>query len=142
MKSVHLFVLFILLIGCFENKKTQYDYSFELTTEISGAKSWIFKGKYRPPLNLNNDSVFINHINRALGEIGLPNIYTRVLEKELKTGYRQDRGIYEWVDYPLGVLQITRSTENNANHNLYNCIWKITLIEGNRPLPMMPPPYK
>lgn len=51
------------------------------------------------------------------------------IEKEEITGSRVHRTIFEWTDYPLGILQVKRSKDKNANYDFYDCIWKVTLIE-------------
>ena len=118
----------LLLYGCF-NSVTEFDYSFKKTTERSGATSWIFKGEYKPPINLKNDNNFISDVNVVLTKIDLPQINNRVIEKEKITGSRVHRTIFEWSDYPLGILQVKRSTDKDANYDGYDCIWKVTLIE-------------
>ena len=52
--------------------KTIYDFSYRKAIEQSGATSWIFEGKNKPPLKLSDKTQFIEDINLALDAIGLP----------------------------------------------------------------------
>jgi hypothetical protein len=116
----------LILTGCF-NSITEYDYSAKKVTERSGATSWIFEGKYKPPVNLKVDSSFISDVNLALTKLNLPKISYRVIEKEKITGSRAHRGKFEWMDYPQGKLTVNRSTTSDVNYDRYNCIWKVTI---------------
>jgi hypothetical protein len=102
----------------------KYDYSYEIITHSMGkkldAKIYMFNGKRLPRLHLNNKTEFVNDVNKALHELNLPKIIYPVVDLESLTGFRTDRGFYEWPNYPLGKLQVERHTFNG-----YDCIWKI-----------------
>ena len=123
----YFFIIGISLVLNACNSITEYDYSARKTIETSGAISWIFEGKYKPPLNLKNDSTFISSVNIALTKLGIPKIINRAIEKEKLTGYRAHRGDYEWADYPLGFLLIQRSSDSDINYDNYDCIWKVII---------------
>ena len=109
------------------NSVTEYDYSTRKTTGRSGEIMWIFEGEYSPPLKLKNDSTFISSVNLVLTKLELPKISNVAIEKEKLTGYRTDRGAYEWADYPLGQLRIQRSLDRDINYDYYDCIWKVII---------------
>jgi len=107
--------------GCVPN----YDYTFEKVTHSMGkkldAKIWMFTGTKPPPLNLTDKNEFMNDVNVVLEKLGLPRIKQAVVEKSSITGFRTDRGIYEWNSYPLGTLKVVRHSGS------YDSIWKVIL---------------
>ncbi len=127
-----LVILITYLSGCVKSKEVkpnEVKYLPKKVIERSGAKSWIFDEQ--PPIDLENRENFIHDVNIALRAAELPEIYSWVTEKSNITSSRYDRTIYEWPDYPLGVLQVKRSSSRNweENGNHYDVIWKITLQE-------------
>ena len=127
MKKKYFFIIGISLVLNACNSVTEYDYSTRKTTGRSGAIMWIFEGEYKPPLKLKNDSTFISSVNLVLTKLELPKISNVAIEKEKLTGYRTDRGTYEWADYPLGQLRIQRSSDSDINYDNYDCIWKVII---------------
>ncbi len=105
----------------------KYDCSVNKVIEKSGATSWIFHKKFKPPLILSKEKDFILTVNNALQAINLPLIDTAVPELEELTGLRFDRGRYLWKNYEKGQLTIQRSLCKDISGNYYDCIWKITL---------------
>ncbi len=123
----YFFIIGISLVLNACNSVTEYDYSARKTIGRSGAIMWIFEGEYKPPLKLKNDSTFISSVNLVLTKLELPKISNVAIEKEKLTGYRADRGDYEWADYPLGLLLIQRSSDSDINYDNYDCIWKVII---------------
>ena len=107
--------------------KTIYDFSYRKAIEQSGATSWIFEGKNKPPLKLSDKTQFIEDINLALDAIGLPMVSHYVPERESLTGSRIHRGEFLWEDYQLGKLLIHRSICKSLDYKDYDCIWKISV---------------
>lgn len=128
---IEVLVSSILIGSCApEPKPTVYDFSYRNVTETSGASSWIFEGKHRPPLRLDGGSGFVASVNRALEATNLPGVTEAIPERSSLTGSRADRTRYQWEEYPGGRLTIARSLCKDAQYRDYDCIWKITLDEG------------
>lgn len=130
LKKTHIFIIsFIILLGCAK----KYDYTYELQTEFLGkkldAKVWILNGEKLPPINLYDQTAFVNDVNTVLQKLNLPKVTHAVVEKSSITKFRTDRGEYEWTDYPLGTLQIMRHTDESFFRGKYDCIWKIIILE-------------
>jgi hypothetical protein len=127
MKKIFFIIIGISLVLNACNSITEYDYTARKTIETSGATSWIFEGKYRPPMKLENDSTFLSSVNLALTKLKLPKISNIAIEKSKLTNSGYDNGSYEWLDYPIGILKIQRSSGSDVNYDNYNCIWKVTI---------------
>jgi len=108
-------------------KVTEYDFSANKAIEQSGATSWIFQGKFKPPLILSEPNAFIQSVNKALRAVSLPAISEAVPEREELTGSRVHRGEYLWKGYEKGRLIVQRSLCKDASYEYYDCIWKITI---------------
>ena len=111
-----------IIMGC----STKYDYSYKIVTHSMGKKldatQYLFTGSPKPPLELNNKNDFLNNVNTALEKLNLPRVNYYVTEKSKMTGFRLDRGIYEWEDYSLGTLQIHRGNGRTKLSKEYDCI--------------------
>ena len=105
----------------------KYDFSFRQVTERSGATSWIFEGKHKPPLWLDGGSGFVGSVNDALEAASLPAVSSAVPERSSITGSRVHRAQYLWEDYPRGELRVERSLCSDNTYQKYDCIWKITV---------------
>jgi len=128
--SIPVLCIWILMVSCApEPRGTTYDYSCRKVTERSGATSWIFEGKHRPPLELDGGSGFVVSVNRALQAAGLPGVVGAVPERSSITGFRGDRGRYQWKRYAKGPLTVARSLCTDVRYQHYDCIWKVTVEE-------------
>jgi hypothetical protein len=128
--SITVLVSLVLMGACApEPVPTVYDFSCRKVTETSGASSWIFEGKHRPPLRLDGGAGFLGSVNKALEAANLPGVAEVVPERESITGSRGDRTKYQWEEYPGGRLTVARSLCSDARYRNYDCIWKITLEE-------------
>jgi hypothetical protein len=116
-----------LLLSLCGRNKPEFSYVFEKYSDRNGNEVWRFAGDYPPPLLLESNEEFIYSINLALDTIGLPRINQAVQEKEKLTGFRAHRGIYEWKNYPLGILTVERMLEYAKGSEGYDSIWKIRL---------------
>ena len=115
-----------------------FDFSFSEQPADYG-KRWEFDGHNLPPLHLDNADLFVKDINQALSALGLPPVSQSVMEKEKITGFRGDRQMFEWQDYPEGVLTIRRwlcdgEWPSNSmfgslltDHERYDCISTVYL---------------
>jgi hypothetical protein len=119
----------VILVGSckLEPKPTVYDFSCRKVAETSGATSWIFEGKYKPPLRLDGGLGFLESVNKALEAASLPVVTETVPEASEVSGSRADRTKYRWQAYPRGLLTLARSLCTDAEFRDYDCIWKITL---------------
>lgn len=121
------FCLFILtLLSCSETIK--YNYKFKESYNCScNCTIWISDFKGRPPIDIHNKDEFIKNLNLALSSIGINYIEYMPPEKSTMPLYLEQerlfKGVYEYLDYPLGVLTIYRGMGSGN----YDGIWKITL---------------
>ena len=105
------------------------EYRYKITTEKSGATSYIFEGNEKPKLNLcGNNICDVASVNDALKFLELPSISDGVSDLSSITGARTDRGLYYWENYSLGTLTIERSLCSSGSEN-FNCIWKVRIKE-------------
>ena len=107
-----------------EGQKVIWEY--RTLTETSGAKSYIFNGDHRPPINKTGGSGSrlkdLSEINVALETVGLP-----PASENYTIRRNRAQTYYDWPEYPRGKLMV-RFTYCGKDYD--NCIWKI-MIEQN-----------
>ncbi len=107
----------------------EYNFNFRIATETSGATSYIFEGKYPPPLNLIGGE-YADHrsVNKVLAVIPLPEVSRDARERSKITGSRYDRQKYIWKGHLEGRdMVLYGSLCRNQSHENYDCIWKILI---------------
>lgn len=109
------------------NSKKIYDFSHRRVGEQSGATSWIFEGKNKPPFTYSDKKQLLKDINLVLSTISLPLVSDYVVERESLTGLRVHRGQFLWENYQSGKLIIHRDICKDLDSKEYDCIWKVTV---------------
>ena len=100
-------------------------FPYRKVMETSGATSFLFEGETRPELRmLFDDYADPGSVSVALRALGLPPARGRQPEASTITGYRWDRGSFEWEDYSQGHLTVRRSDRPQREAI---CVWKITI---------------
>lgn len=117
--------LLVFLVSC--QSSAQSGFTFRQARETSGATSWIFEDKSKPPLHLDDQAMFVRSVNDALANIGLPKVERAVPELQSITKSRLDRATFKWDDYARGVLTVQRTLCQDSWLKKYDCIWKVTL---------------
>lgn len=114
------------LLSCGDTIK--YNYKFKESYNCRcNCTIWISDFKGRPPIDIYNKDEFVKNLNLALSSIGINNIEYMPPEKATIPKYLKQeklfKGVYEYLDYPLGVLTIHRGMGSGN----YDGIWKIIL---------------
>ena len=130
-----LFLIHLTGISCVQAKdqKDVLPWSLREAKETSGAISYIFDSKPKPPLKLgkNSELLELKIINRILKSKKLPLLTKLVKDREKISGLRAHRGSYYWPDYPRGALTVTRTlTRDNYGAKEYDAIFKITIQQN------------
>ena len=124
------FILFTLLslAACNDKIETTYDYSYQhiATDSVDSVESWVFLQDFKPPLDLTNDSTFLNSINIILDHIGIDRLHYMVKHKKSFTQKRKDRKTYQWDDYNGTTLTLKRTKALDANGDWYDCVHEIS----------------
>lgn len=111
------------------------EYQYAVETGKSGITSYNFNENEKPKLDLcGNNICNVSSVNAVLKFLNLPTISKGVAELSSITGYRTDRGLYHWENYPLGTLTIRRTLCGGSKR--YDCISGITIKKelNNSPL--------
>jgi len=122
----------------FPKKEQEYNYTIEKghSNRMGEYTRYVFKDP-KPKLNFKMDDshryfhmVNPSSLNKALQELGLPELDSGTKELASITDSRNDLFIYRWDDYPPGILIMERGTcIDKSQVNRYHCLSVLTVIE-------------
>lgn len=123
----------LVALGLFASRRyesrnpSDFNYSYQVFTGDKGESVWLFDAAFKPAFHLGTEPDYLPSVNRALEEIGLGHAVDEMVEvksTDLTTGTQ----LYEWTDFPLGILQVEVVECLGPDKNRYRCIGRVVLL--------------
>ena len=123
----------LLALGLFASRRyesrnpSDFNYSYRVFTGEKGESVWIFDASFKPSFHLSTDPDYLPSVNRALEEIGLGHNVEEIVDVK-STNLTTGTQLYEWIDFPLGVLQVEVVECRGPDRSSYRCIGRVVLV--------------